>query len=348
MDLRLGVHQSAHRGALRLLQLAHQAVDADVALPLLRRDLIVALQAVQEPAVAVRLLLVLRRQCLEILLQLPEALLQGIEAVPDHLQRGRRGQLLQDALHLPVGIPDGLQVMQVHLHLVVAQDPHGPAVFVCQLHAQILQDMVHAGKGLVDAVAQVAPGSCHQLLVAGLCLLIGGLHRLAFVIDSLQGSRALSLGEHAQHVRGEPGQLARHIAGLLVVLVLLHSHVVPGEILVGQLVLRPLQGLNQLHHGLRVDGEAAAQQPDVHLRGHPQAHLLQLPPGGDVPHRGLPELAAVVEFGDGRRPLVQVPAALPEGGMDGILALRHRGGGRFRELLLRHGQLNPLQRLQPF
>ena len=304
MNLRLGVYQSAHRGALRLLQLAHQTVDADVALPLLRRNLIVPLQAVQEPAVAVRLLLVLRGQGLEVLLQFPEALLQRIEAVPDHLQRGRRSQLLQNALDLPVGIPHSLQIGQIHLHLVIAQDSHGPAVLVRQLRAQILQDMFHAGEGLVDAVAQIAPGSCHQLLVAGLGFLVAGLQRLAFVVDRLQGSRALSLGEHAQHVRGESRQLACHIAGLLVILVLLHGHVVPGEVLVGQLVLRPLQGLYQLHHGLCVNGKAAPQQPHVHLRRHPQTDFLQLPPGGDVSHRGLPEFAAVVELRDGGRSFV--------------------------------------------
>ena len=343
MQICLRIYQRAHHCAVRLFNLADHPVDSDIALPLLRRDLLILLQSVQEPAVALSLPLVFRGQCLEVLLQVPEALFQRIEAVTDHLQGSRRRQLLQHAPDLSVGILHCFQIGCGHFHAVIAQDPDCPAVLLRKPHAETLQDIVHIGEGLLDAVSQIASGHGHQLLVALLCLLVIRLQHSALIIDGLKRGVSPAFREYAQHVRRQPGHLIRYGAGLTVIIILLHGHGIFREVLIRQLALRQLQRLYQFLHGRRVDGKAAPEQLHVHLRRHAQPYLLQLPSGHDVPYAGLPDLAAMIIFRDSRRFLVQILRHLSQRGMHRALPLRHRRCGCFPETLHRHGELQLFQ-----
>ena len=301
MDIRLGVYQRSRHCSFRSLYLADQSVDTDITLPLLRGDLLVALQPVEEPAVAVRLLLILGRKIFKVIFQFLEALLQRIDAVADHLQGGRRSQLGNNGLYKPVGIPHGLQVGDGHLHAVVAQNPGSPAVLLRGLHAQILQDLINVGKCLFNGVAQITPGSSHQGLISLLRFLISLLKHTAFIVELFQRGVALTLCKEAQHIRRQTRQLVGHRVHAAVIMIFVDGSRIPGEVLVSQLVLRLFQSLDQLLHGRRVNRKTSLEQFDIDFRRHAQSDLLQLPPGCDIPHISLPQLAAVVILGDGSR-----------------------------------------------
>ncbi len=304
MQFCLGIHQCPHCCALCLFNLPHQSVNSDIAFPFLGCNLIIPFQAVQKPAVAFCFFFIFGRQCLKIFFQFPETLFQGIEAVTNHLQGCRGSQLLQYALYLSVRIPDCLHIGYGHLHLVVTQDSDRPAVFFCQLQAQIFQNMVHAGKCLLHTVAQVSSGCRHQLLITCLSLLIILLQNPAFVINCLQGSAALPFCKHAQHVCRQARQLVSHIADPAIILIFLHRHGILGEILACQLVLCLFQSLYQFLHGRGVNGKSAFQQFHIHFCRHAQSDFLQLPSGRNIPHAGFPQLTAVIIIRNGRRFLI--------------------------------------------
>ena len=268
MNLCLCIDKRAYGSAVRLLYLPHETVNADIALSLGGGNLMIPLQSVEEPAVALRRRLVLLRQLRKIFLQLRKALLEGVDPIPDHLERGGGCQLLYHRLHLSVRLPHLIKILKVHFHAVIAENTHRPAVLLRQLLPQIIQDLINISKSLFDAVPKIPSRRSHQGLIALSCLFISVLKSLSLCVEVSERLDALPLHKAPDDSCGQSRQFPDSSVSNLILTVPFDSIALLREILLRKLLLRLPQCIDQLLHRRGVNRKAALQQLHICLRSH--------------------------------------------------------------------------------